>query len=97
MRIISRKSLIDFYQRYPDSKRSLEEWFHEVCQARWKTPADVKLVYPSASILKKGRVVFDIRGNRYRLVVKIVYATGAVYVRFIGTHKEYDQTDVEVI
>ena len=97
MRIISRKALIDFYQKHPDSKRSLEAWFHEVRQAEWKTPADVKLYYPSASILKKSRVVFNIRGNKYRLIVKVIYSTGAVYIRFVGTHKEYDQIDVEVV
>ena len=97
MRIISRKVLVDFYQSHPDSKRSLEAWFHEVSQGKWKTPADVKLEYPSASILKKGRVVFNIRGNKYRLAVKVMYATGAVYVRFIGTHNKYNQIDAEVI
>jgi len=97
MRIISRKAIIDFYQRYPDSKRSLEAWFHEVRQAEWKTPSDVKLLYPSASILKKGRVVFNNRGNRYRLIAKVIYSTGTVYIRFVGTHKEYDQIDVEGI
>lgn len=97
MRTISRKTLIDFNQRYPDSKRSPEAWFHEVGRAKWKTPADVKLMYPSASILKKSRVVFNIRGNKYRLIVKIIYSTATVFIRFVGTHREYDLIDVEVV
>jgi len=97
MRIISRKTLISFYERYPDSKSSLESWYHEAKRAKWNEPADVKAHYSSASIVGNSRVVFNISGNKYRLVVKIVYATGVIYIRFIGTHKEYDKIDVEVV
>lgn len=96
MRIIFRKAIIDFYKRYPDSKSSLESWFHEVKQARWKTPADIKTHYSSASIVKNSRVIFNICGNKYRLLVKVEYSLGVIFIRFVGTHNDYDKIDVEV-
>ena len=97
MRVISRKRLRDFAGRYPDAKSGLDSWFHEAEGADWRTPAEVKRQYASASILKHGRVVFDIGGTKYRLVVKINYDYRVVYVRFIGTHREYDKIDAETI
>ena len=75
----------------------MQAWYHEAKRAVWKTPADVKAHYSSVSIVKGGRVVFNICGSKYRLVVKIVYAAGVVYIRFVGTHEEYDGIDVEVV
>jgi len=99
MRVISRKILKVFYQRTGcrDAKAPLEAWYQEAKQAEWKSPADIKERYASASILKGSRVVFNIGGNKYRLVVKINYPTKTVFVRFVGTHAEYDQIDAEVI
>jgi mRNA interferase HigB len=97
MRVISRKPLQELSQRYPEAKSELDAWFHEVEAAQWRTPIDVKQKYGGASILKGGRVVFNICGNKYRLVVKINYSYSIVFVRFAGTHREYDQIDAEKI
>lgn len=95
MRIIARSCLRAFAERYPDSKAQLDAWWAEAKRADWKNPSDVKAQYRSASILKGGRVVFNICGNKYRLIVKIEYEMSIGYIRFIGTHEEYDQIDAE--
>ncbi len=99
MHVIKRKTLIEFYNQfdYQDAKGPLEAWYYEARHAQWASPADVKAMYGSASILKDNRVVFNIAGNKYRLVVSINYDSRTVFVRFIGTHKEYDEIDAEVI
>lgn len=97
MRIISRKALKEFYKRpeYRDSKPHLEAWCAEARNAAWRTPAEIKQQYASGSVIHNNRFVFNIAGNKYRLVVKIHYNTGVIYIRFIGTHAQYDQIDVE--
>jgi mRNA interferase HigB len=97
MRIIARKTLRDFYEQLADSKTALEAWFHEVLAARWKGPQEIKARYPSADILPDNRVVINIKGNSYRLIVKIHYNTDIVFIRFIGTHAEYDKIDATTI
>jgi len=99
MRVIARSTLKRFYEQpnYLDSKEGIEAWYHEATRAAWNLGADVKEQYGSASILKNNRVVFNICGNKYRLVVKIHYEAHIVFIRFIGTHKEYDQIDAEKI
>src|SRR5688572_12581759 len=97
MRVISRRPLKALSERYPDAKVEVDAWFHEVEAAQWKTPVEVKEKYGTASILKGGRVVFNVCGNKYRLVVKINYSHSIVFVRFAGTHREYDQIDAERI
>jgi len=97
MRIISRSTLRNFWLKEPAAKIALEAWFAEANNADWSTPAEVKAKYGSASILKEGRVVFNISGNKYRLVVKINYAFCVIYIRFVGTHKEYDAIDAQTI
>lgn len=99
MHVISRKTLKEFYEQpaHRDAEGPLKVWFHEAKRADWKTPTDIKALYRSADILKGNRVVFNIGGNKYRLVVKINYPTKTVFIRFIGTHKEYDRIDAEVI
>ena len=97
MRIIAKKALRDYWDATPDAEGPLKAWHAEAKTAEWSTPADVKAEYGSASVLKNGRVVFNIGGNKHRLVVHINYATAIVYIRFIGTHKEYDAIDAEVI
>lgn len=95
MRIIARPKLIAFGERFPDAKAQLDVWWAEARRADWRTPADIKAQYRSASILKGGRVVFNICGNKYRLVVKFDYKMQIGFVRFLGTHREYDQIDAE--
>ena len=97
MRVISRKPLNELARRHSDAKPGLEAWFHEAEDADWANPAQVKAQYARASILRNGRVVFNIGGNKYRLVVRINYAYRVVYVRFAGTHSEYHQIDAEEI
>ena len=99
MHVIKRKTLIEFYEQSgrQDAKGSLEAWYYEAKHAQWASPADIKAQYRSASILRDNRVVFNIAGNKYRLVVRINYGSKTVFVRFIGTHQEYDKIDAEVI
>jgi mRNA interferase HigB len=100
VRIIAKRTLRLFWEsdtRYADAKRALEDWHAQVSHADWATPADIKLRYGDASILKRGRVVFNICGNKYRLVVRINYPYRVVYVRFVGTHAQYDQIDAETV
>ncbi len=97
MRIIARPKLIAFGNRFPEAKAQLDAWWVEAKQAEWKTPADIKAQYRSASILKGGRVVFNICGNKYRLIVRFDYEKGIGFVRFLGTHKEYDQINAEEV
>ena len=93
MHILSRGTLRKFWARYPDARVPLQAWHREVKRATWKTPADVKAMNRSVSILPNNRVVFNIKGNHYRLVVAVQYDYGRVYIRFVGTHQEYDRID----
>jgi len=97
MRIISRKTLRDFYEKHTDAKAPLEAWFQESIEARWGGPQDIKARYPSADIISGNRIVFNIKGNAYRLIVKIHYNTGIVFIRFVGTHAQYDRVDAATI
>lgn len=97
MRVISRKCLNELARRNPDAKAGLDAWFHEAEAADWANPARLKALYATASILKNSRVVFNIAGNKYRLVVRVNYAHRVVYVRFAGTHREYDRINAEEI
>ena len=97
MRIISRKALREFWERHPDARQALQAWYADARRATWKTPADIKSVYRNASIIAVNRVVFNIRGNRYRLAVAINYKYGIVYIRFVGTHQEYDRIDATTV
>jgi mRNA interferase HigB len=96
-RIIARKTLRVFWEKHPDVKQALEAWYHDVKSATWKTPAEVKNVYRDASIVGNNRVVFNIKGNQYRLVVAVHYQRSIVYIRFVGTHQEYDKINVATI
>jgi len=97
MRIISRRILREFWEKHPDAAIPLQTWFHDVGRAIWTGPADIKAVYRNASFLANNRVVFNIKGNHYRLVVLVVYQHGVVYIRFVGTHEEYDRIDAATI
>ncbi len=97
MHVISRKTLQDFWGRMPDSEVALRAWFHEAAGASWQNSAELKSKYGSASIVSSERVVFNICGNKYRLVVRVNYASGAVFILFVGTHREYDKIDVGAV
>ena len=97
MRVIRAPKLHKFWKRRRDAKAQLEAWYHEVKLATWSKSADVKARYPEASIVSSERVIFDICNNRYRLVVVIKYKFHVVYIRFIGTHAEYDRIDAKEI
>jgi len=97
MRIIARRTLREFWENHPESEEPLLAWYREVEKEDWDTPARVKERYGSASIVGNNRVVFNIKGNAYRLVVAINYPYRVVYIRFVGTHAEYDGIDVEEV
>jgi len=97
MHVIARRALIEFWASHPDSKKQLEAWYHIVRKAAWRTSADIKAVHKTASILNSERVVFNICGNKYRLIVRINYVSKTVFVRRICTHGEYDRIDAESV
>lgn len=99
MRIIAFKALKEFFEKpeYADSEISLRAWFHDVKTAEWKNSNELKKQYKNASIIGDGRIVFNIKGNDYRLVVAIDYEYQVIFIRFIGTHKQYDKIDAKTI
>ena len=97
MRIISKKTLREFWEKHKDSEQQLKSWFQETNSIEWKNPKQIKKEYPSASILNDNRIVFNIKGNNYRLIVKINYDYKMVWIRFIGTHAEYDKINANEI
>jgi mRNA interferase HigB len=97
MRIVSRKKLREFWEHSPGTRASLESWFADVKQADWENPNDIKSVYRNASFIANNRVVFNIKGNKYRVIVSIQYTYHIVFIRFVGTHKEYDSIDAATI
>lgn len=97
MRVIAKKILREFWEIHPDSEDQLKTWYKEVFNTFWTSPADIKNEYPKASILKAGRVVFNICGNKYRLVTHVNYMRQWVFIRFIGTHTEYERIDADKI
>jgi mRNA interferase HigB len=97
MRVIARRTLREFWERYPDAKDALDAWYDDAERATWKTPADIRARYPNASFLEHNRVVFNIRGNHYRLIVQIHYNTQIAFIRFVGTHRDYDRIDADSV
>ena len=97
MRIAAKRTLRIFWEKHPDAKDPLLAWYREVEKEDWSNAANLKKKYRSASIVPDNRVVFNIKGNDYRLVVKINYPYRVIYIRFIGTHAEYDKIDVEEV
>ncbi|MBA2252735.1 MAG: type II toxin-antitoxin system HigB family toxin [Nitrospirales bacterium] len=97
MRVIAKRTLRDFWERHPQAKGPLEAWHQELIHADWAHPSAIKAQFRSASLLPGNRVVFNVGGNKYRLVVKMNYQFRIVYIRFIGTHQEYDQIDVNTV
>lgn len=97
MNIYNKSSLISFWKKYSSSKHALELWYNDVSSKKWKKPNDVKKDYAVASILPNNRVVFNIKGNDYRLITEMNYAKGWVFIKFIGTHAAYDKVDATTI
>ncbi len=99
MRVIAKSSLVRFWSQpeHADSKGSLQSWYDEAIKASWKTPQNIKAQYSSASVCGNNRVVFNIAGNKYRLVVEMQYRAGIAWVKFVGTHARYDQINVESV
>jgi mRNA interferase HigB len=97
MRIISKRTLVDFWENHAASQKPLDEWFKFVRHADWENSQDIKNDFANASFLGDNRVVFNIGGNKFRLIVWVNYAAHAVYIKFIGTHAEYDKIDAENI
>ena len=95
MHVISRRKLVEFWEPNPETKKALQIWLSIAKTAKWKSPADVRAIDPKASVIANNRVVFDILGGRYRLVVAIRYLSDVVFIRFVGTHSEYNGVDVE--
>ena len=97
MHVISRKALVEFWTKVPGAEMALRAWFHEVEAAAWEDSAELKEKYRNASIINSERVVFNICGNKYRLIVRINYKSKTVFIRFVGTHREYDRINVETV
>ena len=97
MNIISKRTLVQFYEKHSQAKTPLEVWHQDAKKAEWKTPDDIKKTYANASFLEDNRVVFNIKGNDYRLVVHVDYLRKIVRVKFIGTHAEYDKINAKEI
>jgi mRNA interferase HigB len=97
VRVISRKQLIDFWQRHPDAEKPLRTWFVNAAKSHWSNPQAIKSRFQDASFLPGNRVVFNIAGNKYRLIVVVHYNREIVFIRFVGTHKQYDRIDAETV
>lgn len=97
MRIIAISHLNAFFEQYPESKQPLLSWIDEAKQATWSTPADIKAQFGHASILKSRSVVFNIKGNDYRIVAAVAYRFAAIYIKFVGTHRQYDAIDADTV
>ena len=93
MRIIALGKLRDFWNKHPRAEVPLRSWYAEASRAEWKTPADVKAAHRNVSFLPNNRVIFNIKGNDYRLVLAVHYNKGRMFIRFVGTHQEYDRID----
>ncbi|NOU45440.1 MAG: type II toxin-antitoxin system HigB family toxin [Bacteroidales bacterium] len=96
-RIYAKSTLRDFWEKHPDSEQYLKTWFDTALSSAWKSPNEVKQTYANASILKDSRIVFNIKGNSYRLVAKFNYEKQWIFIRFIGTHNDYNNIDANVI
>jgi mRNA interferase HigB len=97
MRIVAVSTLRDFWVRHSPAEQSLRAWYEEARRATWKAPQEIKARYASASFVGKNRVVFNIKGNDYRLVVAVSYSFQAVYIKFVGTHAAYDRIDASTV
>jgi mRNA interferase HigB len=97
MRIIAIKTLREYWEQHPQAEVPLRAWYAEASHANWETPADIKAAHRNASFLPNNRLVFNIKGNDYRLIVAVRYSQGLMFIRFVGTHAEYDRVDATTI
>ena len=97
MRIIAVSQLKAFWEQYPDAEQPLLAWIDEARKAEWTNPEQIKDQCRNASVLKSRRVVFNIKGNEYRLIVAVAYRFGALHIKFVGTHQEYDAIDADSV
>jgi len=97
LRVIAKRILRDFWTKHPDCEQQLKAWYKEAEDAGWKNPNEIKKEYPSASILEDNRIVFNIKGNKYRLIVRVNYHYQMLWIRFIGSHAQYDKIDASKI
>ncbi len=97
MRIVAIKTLRDFWGTHPAAAVPMQAWIDEVQRANWRQPADIKAQFGSATILKARRAVFNIKGNEYRIVVAVAYRYQALYIKFVGTHAQYDAIDADEV
>ena len=97
MRVIARKHLIQFWMVHRDAEQPLSAWYHEAISANWQSPQDIKNQYRNASFIANNRVVFNIKGNDYRLIVAAAYRIGVLYIKFIGTHAAYDRINANTV
>ena len=97
MHIITLRTLREFWTKHPQAETPLRSWYAEASRADWRTPADIKAAHRTASFLTNHRVVFNIKGNDFRLVVAMRYTAGILFIRFMGTHAEYDRIDATTL
>ena len=97
MRVIAVRTLRDFWEKHADAEVPLRSWFAMASRANWRSPADVKAAYRSASFIANNRIVFNIKGNAYRLVAVVHYNRGTMFIRFVGTHRDYDKIDTSTV
>ncbi len=97
MHIIALRALREFWDKHPQAETPLRGWYAEASRAAWQTPADIKAAHRNASFLANNRVVFNIKGNDYRLIVAIAYRMQWVYIKFVGTHAQYDRIDAATV
>lgn len=96
-RIIAKRTLREFWEKHADSEQYLKTWYETARSSNWKSPNDIKKTYINASVLKDSRVVFNIKGNSYRLIVRFNYLRQWAFIRFVGTHAEYEKIDADTI
>ena len=97
MRVIAKRTLKTFWTKHKDCEEQLKTWYKECEEAQWQSPREIKRDYPSASFIEDNRVVFNIKGNKYRIIVKINYHYGILWIRFVGNHSQYDKIDASKI
>ena len=96
-RVFAKRTIREYWEKHAETEQYLKTWYDTVKNAEWRSPSDVKHTYSTASILKSGRLVFNIKGNDYRLVAKINFEKQWLFIRFIGTHSEYDRIDANTV
>jgi mRNA interferase HigB len=97
MQVIAKRTLRLFWEKHPDAETPLRLWFARASQATWRTPAEIKADFGTVDFVADNRVIFDIGGNKYRLIVHVSYAYGRMLIKFVGTHKDYDRIDPETV